>query len=170
MLLAGRQEGHPACKKYGEDGGGGHCLDQMERHPAGWSVCLPLLIFPCTIKSRSSRLAPAHPGGPGKRAVKRSWCGVVVCYGNVKFDQNLIYRPLACSYMNTTVVKIMMPVIHNQPLYGHYTSQPAAPAIKCRIFVEAWFYYHDDQGDNPGQATEGSTVSSIKCDRCWHLD
>jgi len=34
-------------------------------------VCLPLLIFPCTIKSRSSLLAPAHPGGPGKRAVKR---------------------------------------------------------------------------------------------------
>ena len=31
-------------------------------------------------------------------------------------------------------------------------------------------YAHDDQGDNPGQATEGSTVSSIKCDRCWHLD
>jgi len=24
--------------------------------------------------------------------------------------------------------------------------------------------------DNPGQATDGSTVSSIKCDRCWHLD
>ena len=31
-------------------------------------------------------------------------------------------------------------------------------------------YTHDDQGDNLGQATEGSTVSSIKCDRCWHLD
>ena len=31
-------------------------------------------------------------------------------------------------------------------------------------------YEHDDQGDNPGQATEGSTVSSINCDRCWHLD
>jgi len=41
-----------------------------------WSVCLPLLIFRCTIKSRSSLLAPAHPGGPGKRAVKR--CGAVV--------------------------------------------------------------------------------------------
>ena len=27
----------------------------------------------CTIKSRSSLLAPAHPGGPGKRAVKRLW-------------------------------------------------------------------------------------------------
>jgi len=33
---------------------------------AGWSVCLPLLIFPCTMKSRSSLLAPAHPDGPGK--------------------------------------------------------------------------------------------------------
>jgi len=36
-------------------------------------VCLPLLIFPCTTKSRSSLLAPAHPRGPGKRFVKRLW-------------------------------------------------------------------------------------------------
>ena len=49
----------------------------MEWRPARWSVCLPLLISPCTIKSRSSLLAPAHMGGPGKRAVKRLWCGVV---------------------------------------------------------------------------------------------
>jgi len=76
-LLVGRQEGHLACKKYGEDGGGGHWLVWMEWCPAGWSVCLPLLIFPCTIKSRSTFLAPAHPGGPGKRAMKRLWwwCG-----------------------------------------------------------------------------------------------
>jgi len=38
-------------------------------------VCLPLLTFPCTIKSRSSLLAPAHPGGPGKKAVKWLFCG-----------------------------------------------------------------------------------------------
>jgi len=45
-------------------------------------VCLPLLIFPCTMKSGSSLLAPAHPGGPGKRAIKRLWCGVVIfCAG-----------------------------------------------------------------------------------------
>jgi len=50
------------------DGGGEHWLVRMEWRPAVWSVCLPLLIFPCTIKSRSSLLAPAHPGGPGKRA------------------------------------------------------------------------------------------------------
>jgi len=49
----------------------------MEWCPARWSVCLPLLIFPCTMKSRSSLLAAAHPGGPGKRAVKQLW--VCVC-------------------------------------------------------------------------------------------
>jgi len=64
-LLVGWQERHLACKK-GEDGGGGHWLVRMEWRPAGWPVCLPLLIFPCTIKSRSSLLALAHPGGPKK--------------------------------------------------------------------------------------------------------
>jgi len=43
----------------------------MEWRPAGWSVCLPLLISPCTIKSRSSLVALAHLGGPGKRAEKQ---------------------------------------------------------------------------------------------------
>jgi len=76
-LLVGQQEGHRARKKIWEDGGGGHWLVRMEWRPAGWSVCLPLLISPCTIKSRSSLLAPSHPGGPGKRAVKRLWCGGV---------------------------------------------------------------------------------------------
>jgi len=72
MLLVGQQEGlFLACKKYG---GGGHwLLVRMDWRPSGWSVCLPLLIFLCTIKSRSFLLAPAHPGGPGKRAVKRLW-------------------------------------------------------------------------------------------------
>jgi len=63
------------CKKW-VDGGGGHCLVRMEWRPAGWSVCLHLLIFPCSIESRSF-LTQAHPGGPGKMAVKRLWCGVV---------------------------------------------------------------------------------------------
>jgi len=71
-LLVGRQEGHPACKKMG--GWWRWALVSPEGVvPAGWSVCLPLLISPSTIKSRSSLLAPAHPGGPGKRAVKRLW-------------------------------------------------------------------------------------------------
>jgi len=39
-----------------------------------------------------------------------------------------------------------------------------------KLLFESNSYAHDDQGDNPRQATEGSTVSSIKCDHCWHLD
>ena len=38
-------------------------------------MCLPLLIFRCTIKSRSSLLAPAHPGaagGPGKKKGRKT--------------------------------------------------------------------------------------------------
>jgi len=31
-------------------------------------------------------------------------------------------------------------------------------------------YAHDDQGGNPGQVIEGSTVSSINCDHRRHLD
>jgi len=78
--LGGRKGIRPV-KKYGEDGGGGHWLVWMEWRPARWLVCLPLLISPCTIKSRSSLLAPADLGGPGKRAVKRLWW-LLVCRVN----------------------------------------------------------------------------------------
>jgi len=66
-----------ACKKQWGDGGGGHWLVWMEWRPAG-GRCLPLLIFPCTIKSRDFLLALAHPGGPGKRAVK--WWLFIITY------------------------------------------------------------------------------------------
>jgi len=38
MLLVGRQEGHPACKKIWGDGGGGLWLVRMEWRPARWSM------------------------------------------------------------------------------------------------------------------------------------
>ena len=74
MLLFGSRKGIQPVKNMG-DGGGGHWLVRMEWRPAGWSVCLPPLISPCscTIKSRSSFVAPAHLGGPGIRAVKGLW-------------------------------------------------------------------------------------------------
>ena len=87
-LLVGRQEGHPACKKIRGDGGGWHWLVWMEWRPARRSVCLPLLIFPCTIKSRSSLLAPAHPDGPVKRAINGCGGGGWQCMmlATVKYD------------------------------------------------------------------------------------
>ena len=83
-------------KKWG-DGGGGYWLVRIEWRPARWSVCLPLIIFPCTIRSRSSILAPAHPGGPGKRAVKRLWWCGYVCYIFVFFCVLLLL--LQCLYI-----------------------------------------------------------------------
>jgi len=71
----------------------------MEWRPAEWSVCLPLLIFPCTIKSRSSLLAPAHPGGPGKRAVKRLWCDGCACYHGEQFACEVHWPVLVCSVL-----------------------------------------------------------------------
>jgi len=75
--LGGRKGIRPV-KKWRNDGGG-HWLVWMEWRPAGWSLCLPLLIFPRTIKSRSSLLAPPYPGGPGRSAINRLWCGGVNC-------------------------------------------------------------------------------------------
>jgi len=76
--LGGRKGIQPV-KDMGDDGGG-HCLVEMEWRPAGGLVCLPLSILPCTIGSRGFLLAPAHPGVPGKRAVKRLCVCVYVCF------------------------------------------------------------------------------------------
>jgi len=45
----------------------------MEWRPTGWSMCLPLLIFPCITKSRSSLLAPARsPGWTSRRKGRKA--------------------------------------------------------------------------------------------------
>ena len=88
------------------DGGGWHWLVRMEWRPAGWSVCLPLLISPCTIKSRSSLLALAHPGGPEKGAVRRLWCLLYRC--SILFPGNK--RMLLClsnTSTRTTCLKLI---------------------------------------------------------------
>jgi len=91
------------------DGGGGHWLVWMEWRPAGWSVCLPLLIFPCTIKSKSSLLAPAHPCGPGKRAVKPLWwCVLCLKKG---------YHPTTDNNFNNSC---RFPVIFGQPFVKRF--------------------------------------------------
>jgi len=70
--LGGRKGTRPV-KNMG-DGGSGHWLVQMEWRPAGWSVCLPLIISPCTISPEVLFWHRLDRVVPEKRAVKRLWC------------------------------------------------------------------------------------------------
>jgi len=76
-LLVGRQEGHPACKKL-ECWGTGMviCLERDADLHMAQLMPLPLTVS-CFSKIQIgfTFLVPAHPGSPGKRAVKR----VCVC-------------------------------------------------------------------------------------------
>ena len=77
MLLVGRQEGHPACKKTEWWGAGVViCLERgADSHIA---QLMPLLLtVSCfsEIQIGFTFLVPAHPGSPAKRTVKR----VCVC-------------------------------------------------------------------------------------------
>jgi len=72
-LLIGRQEGHPACKKlewWGADVV--ICLDRGADLHMAQLMPLPLTVS-CFSKIQIgfTFLVPAHPGSPGKRAVKR---------------------------------------------------------------------------------------------------
>jgi len=70
---------HPIFSKMG-DGGGWHWLVQMEWCPAGWSVCLPLLIFPCTIKVQKFSSSTGSPGLSRKKGRKTVVVVVVILY------------------------------------------------------------------------------------------
>ena len=71
---AGRATG---LKKIWGHGGGRHWLVRMEWHPSRWSVCLPVLIFPCTIKCGARRVLFGSPGWSRKKGCKTVvvWCG-----------------------------------------------------------------------------------------------
>jgi len=75
MLLVGRQERHPACKKL--SGGVVICLELGADMHMSQRMPLPLTVS-CFSKIQIgfTFLVPAHPGSPGKRAVKR----VCVCF------------------------------------------------------------------------------------------
>jgi len=84
MLLVGRQEGHPACKKTEWWGAGVViCLEcDADLHMA---QLMPLPLVPLTVSCFSkiqigyTFLIPAHPGCPRKRAAKRVCVCVCVC-------------------------------------------------------------------------------------------
>ena len=73
MLLVGRQEGHPACKKTEWWGAGVViCLEQGADLHTAQLMPLPLTVS-CFSKIQIgfTFLVLAHPGSPGQKAVKR---------------------------------------------------------------------------------------------------
>ena len=77
MLLVGRQEGHPACKKTKWWGAGVViCRERGADLHMSQLMALPLTVS-CfnKIQIGFTFLVPAHPGSPGQKAVKR----VCVC-------------------------------------------------------------------------------------------
>jgi len=86
----------PVTCQLGGGGGGGPTAPGLSGRgggPAGGSVCLPLLIFPCPIKSRSSLLAPAACG-PGKRAVKRLRLWHLSVDYDTHSERTALYEPI----------------------------------------------------------------------------
>ena len=81
-LLVGRQEGHPACKKTLEWCSTGMviCLERDADLHMAQLMPLPLTVS-CFSKIQIgfTFLVPAHPGSPGKRAIKRVCVCVCVC-------------------------------------------------------------------------------------------
>jgi len=77
-LLVGRQEGHPACKKLEWWGTGMViCLEQGADLHKAQLMPLPLTVsWFSKIQIGFTFLVPAHPGSPGKRAIK--WACVCV--------------------------------------------------------------------------------------------
>jgi len=75
MLLVGRQEGHPACKKLG-----GWVLEWL----SVWSEVVQQMPLPLTVSCFNkiqigfTFLVPAHLGSPGQRAIKRVCVCVIV--------------------------------------------------------------------------------------------
>ena len=84
-LLVGRQEGHPACKKL--SGGVLAWLSVWSKVQTciwpSWCYCHSLSLASVKCQIDFTFLVPAHPGSPGKTAVKRvcvccKWTGLSV--------------------------------------------------------------------------------------------
>ena len=71
-LLVGRQEGHPACKNLSDGVLAWICLERgADLHMAQLMPLPPTVSCFSKIQIGFTILVPAHPGSPGKRAVKR---------------------------------------------------------------------------------------------------
>ena len=95
MLLVGRQEGRPACKKL--SGGVLMWLSVWSKVQTciwpSWCHCHSLTVS-CFSKIQIgfTFLVPAHPGSPGQRAVKR------VCVCHININETALRHCIQCSW------------------------------------------------------------------------
>jgi len=129
-VLVGRQEGHPACKKLKWWGAGVViCLEQgADLHMARLMPLSLMSLVSCFIKIQIgfAFLVPAHPGSPGKRAVKR----VCVCV-RIKF---YIFLMVLTSFLVSCIhccFKVLFHIIKHQIFFD------ARPRIA--YFCHAYF-------------------------------
>jgi len=111
-LLVGRQEGHPACKELEWwDTGKVICLERGADLRMAQLMPLPLTVS-CVSKIQIgfAFLAPAHPGSPGKRAVK--W--VCVCNSNIASES----QHLTMQYVTRIVVNQHSQSNKNRPNFS----------------------------------------------------
>jgi len=142
------------------DGGGGHCLVRMEWCPAGWSVCLPLLIFPCTIKSRSSLLAPAHPGGAGQQ---KQWR--LLYFANYQWHwHQLDHMQIICTSLQTDTGNHAS-TSSLQFFYWPDALPDAQPTVSVKAMSKHWKQCFDADISE----TELSVILLLQCGTVWHL-
>jgi len=77
-LLVARQEGHPACIKW-EDGGGGHWLVQMEWRSAGLSCVSASVNLPLHHKVEKFSSGTSAPGWSQKKSRKTVVVNLSIC-------------------------------------------------------------------------------------------
>jgi len=119
MLLVGRQEGHPACKKLSGGGAGVViCLERGADLHMTQLMPLPLTVS-CFSKIQTGFTfqVPAHPGTPGQRAVK--WVCVCVytahlCTAVLADFMMLFYEPENphCPFLGLTQVHTYFWILH----------------------------------------------------------
>ena len=106
MLLVGRQEGHPACKKT-EWWGAGMVISLERGADLYIAQLMPLpLTFSCFSKIQIgfTFLVPAYLGSPGKRAVKR----MCVCVYNSFFQSLFFGFPLVFPLLHSHFTQLFL--------------------------------------------------------------
>ena len=188
MLLVGRQERHPACKKL--SGGVLAWLSVWSEVQTciwpSWCHCHSLSL--ASVKSRLvfTFLVPAHLGSPGQRAIKWVWVCVCVCacvcvcvtsyiYAfsrqNLEtFDISPAFLPLTCAWLSSRKNSILYRWMDKQNTQCLGTIYWMGRGSKMLTFIKLWHFkrntshepeYKSTQQTGDNKHDDGRTF------KCW---